>query len=241
DMPVPGATHAITVAVSDGFDVESDTIALTSLSPSSGFFEQWDGDSFVSTGIFVPEGTLDAFTYLGNLTVRFVNNDLWTYSGGAWSGLDFSAPAATVQATSHDVSSGFHSVLARDADGILYVFDGRVWTDCSMFYPAMPSETIDFTCGGSSVMVVLSSGAIQHSESTADPYADCGNQPGGLVRHIGFGDHSASPMVLAVNDSGACSAGDDFADPAWTTIAGVTIPTDAVDAFLYGDLITIVR
>jgi hypothetical protein len=241
DVPFSGTTHAIVVAVSDGFDLASDTIALTSLSSSSEFFEQWDGDSFESTGIFVPEGTLDAFTYWGNLTVRFANNDLWTYSGGAWSELDFSAPTGTIQATSLDLSSSFHYVLARDADGILSVYEGGAWADYSPYFPAMPSATVDFTCGGSSVMVVLSSGAIQHSETTAAPYADCGNQPGGVVRHIGLGDYSASPIVLAVNDSGLCSAGDDLADPAWTTISGVTIPSDAVDVFLYGDLITIRR
>ncbi len=239
DMPVPGATHEITVAVSDGFDVASDTIALSPLLP--GFFEQWDGDSFESTGIIVPEGTLDAFTYWGNLTVRLANNDLWTYSGGAWSGLDFSAPAGTIQATSLDSTSGAHYVLARDTSGILHVYDGSAWTDCSTLYPAMPSATVDFTCGGSSVMVVLSSGAIQHSEDIEIPYADCGNQPGGVIRHIGLGDYSAFTIVLAVDDTGVCYAGDDPADPAWTTIADVTIPSDAVDVFLYGDLITIRR
>lgn len=241
DVPASGTIYTIEVAVSDGFDVVADSIELTLITPSSEIFEHWDGDSWEPLGVNAPEGALDAFSYNDKLTVRFANNDLWTYTGGAWSELGTSASTGTIQATSIDSSMAGRYLLTRDASGVCTVYDGSTWMDCSALYPALPSGTVDFVFGGSSLIAVLDSGAAQHSETIASPFADYVNQPGGAVEHIGIGDYGSTPVVLAANDAGALFTGDDPADPTWTAIGGVTVPSDAVDVFLYGGSITIRR
>lgn len=242
DVPASG-THAIGIVVSDGFDVAADSIVLTPMTSSpSEVFEQWDGDSWEPVGVGVPEGTLDAFSYNGNLTVRFANNDLWTCSSGAWSELGTSAPTGTIQATSLDSAAwGYQYLLAREASGTHYLYDGSSWIDGTEFYPAIPSDTIDFTMLASTLVVVNASGIARHSEATTNPIEDYANQPGGPVRHIGIGDYGSTPLFWAVTDSGAIYTGNDSADPEWTLFPGITIPADAIDVFLNGGLITIRR
>jgi hypothetical protein len=244
DMPVSGTTHAIEVVVSDGFDLAADSIVLAPITPSPKVFEQWDGDSWESLGIYVPEGTLDAFSYNDNLTVRFANNELWRYSGGAWSELSTSAPTGTIQATSLDSSaSGFHYVFARNASGICSVYDGSTWTDCSGWFPAMPAGTLDFTMLGSSLIMIPSSGIIQYSDGSLIPFADRGN-PGTptaeAVKLLGLGDYGSTLVYWAVTDSDDFWSGNDNVPTDWVD-TGLSVPSDAIDVFLYGGSLTIRR
>ena len=244
-VPSPGSTtHTIKAVVSDGYDVAADSVVLTVAAAVSTGFEQWNGSSWVSLGLSVPAGTVNAFTYYGNPTVRLSNNELWTYSSGAWSQLGFSAPSDTVQATSLDSSlASLHYAETRNATGDASMYDTgtTAWLAMSATYPllSIPSSSIDFLLGGSGLLVVLSDGTLQECNYSAPPLAPFGGQLQGTIARIAFGDLGSTVAMLAVTNAGeiyTCAGSPDT----WVD-SGVAVPSGTLDVFLCGGKLTIRR
>lgn len=231
DVPLSGpSSHSIKVAVSDGYDVASDTVTLSVTAVTT--FEQWNGSAWVSLGVGAPVGTVDSFTYNGALTVRLANNEIWTWTGSAWTQLAITLPAGTVQVTSFDMAPEGVLIEARDSSLHAWWFNSGAWTDVSTGWAALPAQTVDFLLGGQGIFVVLSDGTFQLWQDPPRAWAAFRAQLQG-VRDISIGLWGVdSYTFIAVTSDRKIYSGD--SDPAhgWVD-TGVTVPAGTLDTFIY--------